>query len=394
MIKSLRQSFGISLVFVGITISMFLNYYFPFLYWTRYVMFLSCILICDKTTFRKHVQWNNTFKVLFAFQILMLIYLFLFYNDEYYYNWNKYLSFHLYVIALIFILARTDKLWERDFVPVLWGISTVLSFLVAFCTFTGLIELDLMVNKEDAILEYFTCNISVLANFVSSLILLRKLDNKVILKILLLGLVLLDFYILANSGKRSYFLSALVMLILFLYKIKRLTAGLIIGSAIFVLGNIFFPQLREITSEILTRTYEGINTLFLDRRNVTHIDWNNSADQRLYLKKLAMIKFANFSWYNYIFGGGYLLQFFDNPLVESYLDMGILGIILFSYIIVFVPIKAYLQCSEGDSNLLLCIMIASMNIVIIITNNDPYTHSMYTPICMIAMCLYSYRIQK
>lgn len=82
MITAFRQKIGISLVLVGITISMFLNYFLPITYWTPFVMGLSCLLLCDRTTFEGTTYFNEIFKYILAFQLIMLCYFFLSFNEE------------------------------------------------------------------------------------------------------------------------------------------------------------------------------------------------------------------------------------------------------------------------------------------------------------------------
>ena len=169
ILLSIRQNLGICLIFCGVTTSMFLNYFLPIIYWTPIIMFLSCILLCDSTTFSCKPSFNKTFKSLLYFQLIMLVYFFFTFNEEEIHFWNRNLSFHLYIIALIFVLSRTHSLKDRNFLPALFIYSSFLSAISAICHYTGLIELDRALNREDAILEVFTCNISSFISVISCL---------------------------------------------------------------------------------------------------------------------------------------------------------------------------------------------------------------------------------
>lgn len=385
-ILSLRQNLGICLVFVGVTTSMFLNYFFPITYWTPIVMFLSCLLLCDSTTFTNKTSFNKTFKALFCFQLIMLVYFFFTFNEDEKHFWNRNLSFHLYIITLLIILSRTPKLKERQFLPVLFIYSSLLSAIAAICHYTGLIELDRTLNQEDAVLEVFTCNIAAYISFITCLLLMKK--RSLFLTVLIILVILLDFYVIMMSAKRSYYVSVLIVGLIYLYKIKKLKQGLTVAALLYIIMVALIPEVREMTVTMIDRTIEGFSTVYIDKKN-TYVDINDSASIRAYTQRIALIKLENFSIINYIFGGGYLFHFFDNPLGESYIDMGIIGLCFYTYLIVIVPIRFFHRINFFDKNELFCFFVSLMNICIILVNNDPYTYLAYTPLCM--MAIYSYK---
>lgn len=384
MFKSLRQDIGISLVFVGVTLSMFLNYFYPVTYWTPIIMLLSCLLLCDSSTLRSRIVWNHTFKMIVAFQIIMLFYFVVSFNEELAHQIKtKLLSFHIYVLALSLILMKTQSIRERDFLPCLFVMSGLLTIISSICHLGGIIELDRMYNKENSILEVFTCNIAAFANFSSALLLLSRFKKKFLLLFLVFSF--LDFYVIMMSAKRSYFVSALVVAVLYLYKIKQLKKGIIYAGVLYLLLVMILPQVRELTMTFIDRTLDGFSTVFIEKKS-QYVDWDDSASIRAWSQRIAVEKLNDFNFFNYLFGGGYYHWFFDNPLGESYLDMGLIGLFFFAYLVIYIPVKTYRYCSCKEYKLLFCIFISSMNISIVLTNNDPYNYIEYTPICMLAMC--------
>ena len=348
-------------------------------------MLLSCLLLCDKSTLKSTITWNKTFKMIVVFQVIMLFYFVVSFNEELAHDLKpKLLSFHLYVLSLSFVLMKTPTLRERDFLPCLFVVSGILTIISAICHFEGLIKLDRMYNKENAVLEVFSCNMAAFVNFSSSLLLLSRYKKKYIL---LFGVfAFLDFYVIMMSDKRSYFVSALVVAILYLYKIKKLKKGFLYTIVIYTLLVMVIPQVRELTMTFIDRTIDGISTVFIDKKSV-HVDWDDSASIRTWSQRIAIKKFDTFNFFNYLFGGGYYYWFFDNPLGESYLDMGLIGLFFYVYIVVYVPLKYFMVCSSKMLKLLCCIFISAMNISIILTNNNPYIYMNYTPICLLAMCI-------
>ena len=386
MITAFRQKIGICLVLVGITISMFLNFFLPGTYWTPFVMGLSCLLLCDRTTFSGRIHWNKIFKYILTFQLIMLCYFLVSFNEELAHQIKfKLLTFHLYIICLTFILMKTPSLRDLNYLPFVFVVSSFLTLLSSFCHFSGLIEMDRMYNQENSVLEVFTCNAAAFVNFSSSLLLLYK-SKKCLLPIYFL-MIFMDFYVIMQSAKRSFFVSALAVAILFLYKIRQLKKGLLISFVMVFLLIIFIPQVRDLAITFIERTIDGFSTVFIDKKS-TYVDWDDSASIRAWSQRVALQKLQSFGFLNYLFGGGYYCWFFDNPLGESYLDMGLIGLFFYAYIVVFIPLKFYRKCDKNNSNQLLFFFSALMNICIILTNNDPYNYINYVPICM--MALYSY----
>ena len=383
---NLRQNLGYSLVFVGISTSMFLNYFFQNIHWTPIVMLLSCLLLCDKTTFNGKTRMNKTFKCIVVFQIIMLIYLFLYFNDISQNNIAKQLSFHLYILTLAFVLMRTPSLKERNFIPLLTVLSSLLALLSAFCHLEGLIELERMLYQENAILEIFTCNIPAFISFCCCILQIKS--NRPILCFFLICAIIIDLYVIMQSGKRSYYISTLIVGAIYLYKTKKLKQGLLLVFGLFFLMVTFIPEVRDMTSLLFERTIDGITKVYGEHKT-TIVDWDDSASIRAWSQREAIKKLESFNLFQYLFGGGYLYHFFDNPLGESYIDMGIIGLCFYFYLIVIIPLKFYFKVSLQETRGMLCFFVSLMAITIIFFNNDPYTYSQYTPLCM--MALFSYK---
>lgn len=387
----LCQNIGISLIFVGVTISMFLNYFYPIMYWTPWIMILSCILLCNKNTFKGTAYLNKSFKIIIYYQLLMLFYLICFFNNDTDQSWTKQLSYHLYILAIISIFARTPSLKERNFLPVLTIISSVLTIITSICHYLDLFELTHRLvqigDEQRIVLEVFTTNISAFVNFVCCILLFNRKQK--LISLFLICLIVVDIYNIIQSGKRSYFVALGSVSILYLYKMKRMLTGIATSSILFVLLFALIPHVQDAVIELTERTVTGFSTLYGDNQSYA-IDWDDSASLRVYLRRLAIIKLNKFTDLNLLFGGGYLCQFFDNPLGEAYIDMGIIGFVMYAYIIIIMPLIFFKRINCNHKNELFAFFLALMNICICLTNNDPYTYLAYTPVCLIAM--YSYRI--
>lgn len=76
----------------------------------------------------------------------------------------------------------------------------------------------------------------------------------------------LDFYVIMLSAKRSFFVSALAVAILFLYKVKQLKKGLIVSFITILLLVIFIPQIWDLAETFIERTIDGFSTVFFDKK--------------------------------------------------------------------------------------------------------------------------------
>lgn len=384
-LKEIRQNIGISLIFTGVTLSMYLKYFVSDVPLSPVIMLLSCVLLCDKDTFRNNMNWNRGFRFLFLFQLFMIFYLFLFFNDQSDTTIPKQLSFHLYILALIFIFGHTPSLWNRNYIPYLLIISSLLSIVGLTCHLLDLFELDRMLHKgENSVLEVFTANIAAYASFICCMLMMEIKKKKEFL--LLIIIIAIDLFVIIESGKRSYFVAVIASVMLYLYKKQRLGQGIVLLIVSILILFVFIPEFQEMVITIADRTISGFSDVYVSQSSVT--DWNDSASLRVFLQKQALQKFYDFNLLNVVFGGGYYCQFFDNPLAESYLDMGFIGLLSYFYIIVLFPFTYIIKFSSDDKKEILPFFLALMNICIIITNNSPYIYLAYTPICVMSMYLF------
>ena len=142
----------------------------------------------------------------------------------------------------------------------------------------------------------------------------------------------------------------------------------------------------------MDRTINGFSDVYVNKKSNV-VDWDDSASVRAWSQMIALQKLSEFTLVNYIFGGGYLFHFFDNPIGESYIDMGVIGLFFYTYLIVYMPVKFFLRIDYTLKKQLFCFFVALMNISIILVNSDPYIYMTYTPLCMMAMFSYKKDIQ-
>lgn len=305
---SIRQNLGLCMVFCGVTTSMYLNFFFRGMYFTQYILLLSCALLCDRNTFVTSSQTNKYFKMIIAFQIIMLGYLFFTFETKTITPYIRQLSFHLYILVLSFILMRTPSLRERNFIPWIFGYSAILSIVSSVLHYLDLFEMERIVYGENFVLEVFTANIGAYINLICCLLSIRK-DRTFLSKTVLIIFIFIDFYIITKSGKRSYFISALLVILFYLYKEQKMMAGLGICTVIYFILLLFIPEVQDITSTMMDRTINGFSDVYVNKKSNV-VDWDDSASVRAWSQMIALQKLSEFTLVNYIFGGGYLFHFF------------------------------------------------------------------------------------
>ena len=315
-LKELRYKIGLSLSIVGVTIGMLLNFFFPFVTWSPVIMLLSVFLLLGTDILKAPLKINKYFKAIIFYQLFMIICAFM--SDYSEPVLKKYLPFHLYIIALSFVLVKNRDLKNVNFIPTLFIITSILSIIGAIITYLDLIRLDIQLRQEEAVLERFTLNIAIYTNFIAGLYLLR--NKKLLLKLIILLFFLIDIYIIVQNGKRSYFVAILLASLFYLYTQKYLIKGLF---CIAFCGVIFFicaPQIREESNTIISNTWDGFYKVFIAEDENTYYDENDSASIRRYNKQKVFKDLRNnFTILHFFTGKGYYYAYIDNPLFESFI---------------------------------------------------------------------------
>lgn len=381
-LKELRYHLGLSLSIIGVTIGMLLNYFFPVVKWSPIVMSLSILLLLDKNIFVKSLKPNKFLVAIVFFQLFMILCSIV--SDYSSPVFNKYLSYHLYIIAIAVVFAKNSDLRQINFLTSLFVVSSFIAIIAAVIAYFDLVRMDILLRKDEAVLELFTLNITSYANLLSGICLFR--NKKIFFKLAIIFFILIDFYVVVKSGKRSFFAAIFMSIFIYMYKYKCIVRGFLCGVSLFIVLFIAMPQVRDSTIGMFSRSLDGIATVFINKNKKYDFDKNDSAVIRRYNKQKIFDDLEErYTVLNIITGMGYYYAYIDNPLLESFLDMGIIGLIFYVYIVIVVPILYFRKVKGGDDFSLFLLLNSMMNITIILTNNNPYQYFVYTPICLMAM---------
>lgn len=389
ILEGFNIKIGISLALCGVPLAMLLNYFFPVVSWSPIVMMFSAICLYNPSG--ENVKNNRYLTSIITFQVLMLIYWFLFDSNNY-----KYLSFHVFILAFYYVITRNDKILECDFLRTLFVYSGILSIACAILEYLGFFSFEFWydLGASDAgerTLEVFTANIAAYTNLVAALVLFSK-NNKPWFNLLLLILCAVDLYVISYSGKRSSFVAAVFAIGYVVYRNKVYVNHKGLIALIIVTSVVLVPQIRDTFLDFFDRTISGFTDVYGGKK--VDFDENSSTSIRAYNLDLALKQFETFTFGEYILGRGYLKFFIDNPLLESYLDMGIMGFLFYFYIIVLKPILILRRNIIDDKYTTLALLLALSNTFICISNNNPYEYFAYTPTIMLALYSGCKQIEK
>jgi len=382
-LNDLRYKIGFCLVFSGVSLGMLLNYWYPVVKWSPVIMVLSILCLWGKSKIPEYKKWNGYFKMIATFMVMMVCYR-IFYDGNRIEYANKVVAFQFYILSLCYVLNRNQKLALCNFIPVLILYTSILSVIFALMHYLGMFSWDFWHDQmsDERILEVFTANFAAFFNMMACLVSFKK--GKWFVNTLFALMCVIDMYIIVCSGKRSFFVAVFAAIFFLLYKYNMIRKSLPYICIGVIALFLFSPTVRDQIMNMIDNTINGFSDVY-GSKHVAY-DENSSSSMRVYLQDRALEALSTeYSFLNYIFGAGYTAYFTDNPLLESYMDMGIAGFIFYVMIIVVMPLRMGMKIVKKDKCALLAFLVAIMNIVICITNNDPYIYLVYTPVCVLAL---------
>lgn len=379
---------GFALVIVGVPIGMYFNFLFPAIKWPPIFMTLSVLFIVSyKNLFL--LEYLSLSKILISillFQLLMLFYGAI--SDR---MTGQLLSFHLYIICLIFALAsRPYNINFNSIIYYTFVISGICSILGALFLWQGLVvgekAYNLKQSIEDYALDPFTVGYGAATNLICALFCLDDKSTHKWLKLSLFFFLLLDIYICFASGKRNTIAYILAAVLLFLYKKShkskqhktRVFKILTISLTIILILYFSFEPIKDTLNIFFLRFTGGVGNML----GVSNIE-DESTLIRLEANLWFLSTLKNFSLSDYLVGKGYMTRWLDNNYFQIILDMGIIGFIYFFYLTVIYPLKFILK-KDGDSYVSIMSLFCLGTILSSFNGGHPYMYHFYTPIILLA----------
>lgn len=286
-----------------------------------------------------------------------------------------------------FSLDNTIRyIWLFSLVSVLGGLYCFVSGKLSFLS--GLLDFN---EEGDTIYDGLTMGSVCIMQIICSFYFISKDDNSLLERYLMFLLIIIDFVMTLMAFKRTPLLIALVIIFYYLRRLgylaltpRKVICFILVFLAImvYVISN---SELSEAVATISENTFEGISSLVTGEH--TGHSLTNSTDVRIENRDAAFGMIAHFDVLEYMIGRGFMTFWFDMPLVQSYLDMGVIGLVLFAFYTVYLPLYSVFSKIRKNRIVLLCGMFAFPGAVCCLTNGHPYFQSLWMPVSLLCFVL-------
>lgn len=403
LVKNYITSIGISLCMLGVSLGNFIrvltgiNLVIPFM-----IISILCIVNYGNLARFKFPNMSKDIFLLLLSQIIIVIYMFI--GDSQEMNVSKDM-FVYYSVILIFAIGTLPKEYLQKFIVVFYILSSVNVILALYLFFngfggitTGNVDKEYLTSLEETgkamIFLYPTAGVT---HTMATLALLKdKILRLKLLNILVLLFLFVDFTLIISSGKRTVVLFFILYIIYYLWNERKFLSFInflkfvpviIILLIIIQYALPHVPFIADFVNDFAERLQKGIDTLFgIDKSN-----YDESAAQRVEIRrKVSLVFDKEFGLFNYLFGKGYMVMYMDQPLLQCFFDMGLVGVFVYIYNALFVSIKHLL--SKTNDSVYFMFKLSCINIVLTcLTAGAPYGYQMYLPVLLM---LYAYHNQK
>ena len=378
---------GMSLILMAFPMAMYFRTFVSDIRIGNYFMILGVLLLFPYKNFSRTFQttiWSKNMVFLILFQLVALLYYYI--SD---FNYSTYALYHYLVIVCGVALTYTR--FEKDLymhnVIVYVGIeSFVCAILSYFVLDTGLV-VDLIeeLDKDERIMDYLTIASVGVTNVACCTYFMGR-SNHNVEKILLYLCVFFDFLVINMTQKRTPFIVALIIVAIYIYKQMSSSPkrNILMLLSFVALAYLFTSIYKDILTDNFANIINGIDDLI---NGTYQLDDTNSASQRYYNREKALNIISHFTTENFLFGKGYMTLWFDNPLLQSYLDMGIYGALCCFYFFVLLPLRTLFSKKIYDNYIFWAFAVASYCMVGCMSTGHPYSHNKWIPIIILVYVL-------
>lgn len=390
---SLKKEFfylAISLLIAGgSTIGMFLNYFISNSGWSN-IVFVVCVMLLMLNISRNRLPvdqyYSKHLKRIIGLQLLIAIYI---YMSEFKFANLNYM-FNLFVATLAFTLLLVTIEIDYKHLFIYSYVITIIGSLTAFYAFQN----GLITNDSDRILDEMVTTDIVLNNFIVCCVVVgnNARRKKTYVNFLMIASALFDMYILLMSAKRTALVVAVIVFFIVIYKYmrgetsvnekykKRISLAFIVVSVF-----VFLYNYKDLYTDRIDNVLYGLNDMIFG----TQTDMTGSAFERYRYRHAALDEIKNFSLLNYIIGNGNMQQI-DQPILQSFRDMGIVGLYFFSFYVIYFPLKYIFKSNISNKQEVIVFFVSILslrNIVSCLNSGNPYSFHKWIPICLLLYVL-------
>ena len=390
---------GMALTIVGVPLGMYLDFFFKsFIPWTHVFMLISFLTLCSwRNLFRlKFISKVSIINLIIIFQIIMLGYAFVSPNQS-----MQMLSYHFYVLAIC-IAYKTYSENDINYLPeIVYFLSIPCLIFGVICCYSGLVVgEDAYLYKQEIGSDLYNIDTLTISsgalNSLFGLLCFRK--KNYFWKLLFLPTILASGYILLVCSKRTPLFILFISLLLFFYTKRIISLHISVKYLFILLAFILSSFICYNSVDFINNKIDDFVSSFtngvLGLLGFENVNTFESLDIRMERRQWALnYIYTQFSFFNYIFGGGYFIRWLDFPILQSYLDMGVLGFLLYGFIVVIYPLRIIIKRID-DNNILFALFLAIYQMFGIISTGIPYAPNTYVRICLLAMVYYYWQKRK
>lgn len=383
---------GIALSLVSIPLGMIVKVIWGNMIFGNLLMALGLLMMFPYHRMRDGIRLNLQSGVMIFVILSFVYYIFSDFDEPVYLLYLSVTLFFSVGLSLSkygkdFSLDNTIRyIWLFSLVSVLGGLYCFVSGKLSFLS--GLLDFN---EEGDTIYDGLTMGSVCIMQIICSFYFISKDDNSLLERYLMFLLIILDFVMTLMAFKRTPLLIALVIIFYYLRRLgylaltpRKVICFILVFLAImvYVISN---SELSEAVATISENTFEGISSLVTGDH--TGHSLTNSTDVRIENRDAAFGMIAHFDVLEYMIGRGFMTFWFDMPLVQSYLDMGVIGLVLFAFYTVYLPLYSVFSKIRKNRIVLLCGMFAFPGAVCCLTNGHPYFQSLWMPVSLLCFVL-------
>lgn len=390
--KRVMSEMGIALSLVSIPLGMIVKVIWGNMIFGNLLMALGLLMMFPYHRMRDGIRLNLQSGVMIFVILSFVYYIFSDFDEPVYLLYLGVTLFFSVGLSLSkygkdFSLDNTIRyIWLFSLVSVLGGLYCFVSGKLSFLS--GLLDFN---EEGDTIYDGLTMGSVCIMQIICSFYFISKADNSLLERYLMFLLIILDFVMTLMAFKRTPLLIALVIIFYYLRRLgylaltpRKVICFILVFLAImvYVISN---SELSEAVATISENTFEGISSLVTGDH--TGHSLTNSTDVRIENRDAAFGMIAHFDVLEYMIGRGFMTFWFDMPLVQSYLDMGVIGLVLFAFYTVYLPLYSVFSKIRKNRIVLLCGMFAFPGAVCCLTNGHPYFQSLWMPVSLLCFVL-------
>ncbi len=390
--RTLRE-FSLTLIIIGGQLGIYMNLLLVNWDWNNKLMLIAIALLPN---------WKNIITLKFpSFSKRMQLMALFFTIVILYILWNPMNDYRirmfLFVFAMLIGLASLNiqDLRFNSIIKQVWFLSFVCAIVGYYLNQSGMM-LDIMDSSNSNLAEIARLSALVVGSGCCTGIaaaLCYPVKSKY-MRWIIISSIVVQILVLLFIGKRTPLITGVLCIMAFLITRSRAIDIKWIGRVFVMLGilvAVFVAldsvlDLSKMGNDIWVYTISGIHDII----NGTTSSGNISARYRyFYINNGLNYIIENFRWYNYLFGAGIeAAKMTDVPLLQSFVDMGLLGFLIYLYYVVILPFKSIFG-KEGRSKFimfaaLLCVYSATS----CMNSGYPYGLNQLKPTVFLCFALY------